>query len=179
MQPSLFVDALGEEIELMWNREGALQAEENVFIGAFYETYSNMALNELGIDDIFRFLQDTFSVERRDIAEQPDSKYLKWVSAIKEKDHVVGFALFESSKEMDEIYIRQLAVCPHQRHRGIGRRLVYSAQTQFPHARKLVLVTRVQNRQSIDFFGSIGFQHSTYMHERYNPAQYCGFELVM
>lgn len=78
---------------------------------------------------------------------------------------------------MSMIYIFQLAVKVDHWHRGIGKRLVFSAFDLFPETKSLVVIPRKINLMARNFYFKLGFIESLYMHPGYNPEKYIGYEL--
>lgn len=171
-----FIDNTREKVRLIWNKKGCLQAEENVFITSFYETYKNIPLNKLEVKDLFEFLQETFNNERKTLIGD-DKKEVNWISAVKYKDYVVGYLSFEFDKKSKHIYIRQLAIDPNQMQRGIAKYLIFSIKNKYPAAKKIVINLLKLNLNAFNFYKKLGFEKSNYMHTQYNPKLYHGLEL--
>lgn len=169
-----FVDRTNEKVNLTWNKKGSLQAEESVFISSFHKVYQDIPLKALNIKNVYTFLQNTFNDERKDFAKNDSNT--QWVIATK-KDLIVGYASFDIDLAEKIVYIRQLAVLPSQWRRKIGTNLVFSIKDRYPEIKRISFVTRKINQGGIEFFKTLNFKKSAFMHEDYNPELYEGYDL--
>ena len=83
---------------------------------------------------------------------------------------VLAFAL--SSLAMDEAHLLNLAVSPHVRRTGLGRRLLEHvlAQARHAEARCMLLEVRASNRNAIQLYCEAGFEVLA-RRPRYYPAR--------
>lgn len=169
-------DHLNEEVELIWNKTGTLQEEQNIFIDAFYKTYKELHLSELEIQDLYLFLHETFNNEIKDAANHTNN--LVWVSAVIQKKEVVGYASFDINPSLKEIYIRHLVVKPEKQQRGIGKHLVFAIKNKYPVTKKLLVLVRKVNQNAHLFYQHLGFKQGSYTHQGYNQNLYDNLEFV-
>ena len=91
-------------------------------------------------------------------------------------DHhrIVGYALFE--KLSTSYYLAEMAVHPDYQGKGVGKKLVFSIFEKDPAAKKIVLLTEIENRWSKPFYEKIGFKPSTFQLPDYSPEIFTGYE---
>jgi ribosomal protein S18 acetylase RimI-like enzyme len=174
-----FVDKTGEEIELVWDSKELLEKSGKVFIDAFCEAYKDISLEQLDLPDkdggLEGFLRQRFEEEQNDAA----SGKISWVSAKKKDGTVVGYASFEINNSKEEVYLRQLAVTPEKKGKGIGKYLVFSIKERYHQVKKITLKVRLVNKNGLDFYERLGFQKSKNTYYEANSEKYMVLEITL
>lgn len=155
-----------------WDHSIDYSKEKKVFLHAFSSLYYDLGAEALDLPDIRAALEEAIDHEIELAQTTPN---IHWVRA-NEGEQTVGMIIFQTDHYPDEVYIRQMSVEPEFQRQGIGRQLIFSLFDQFPDTKKVVVITRKVNQPSTDFYHSIGFTNSSYIHEGYNPKHYFGME---
>jgi len=82
------------------------------------------------------------------------------------------------AKYPEEIYLAQLALDPLYQRQGVASTMVRSLFDQFSECGKFVVITRCANQGAKEFYHSLDFAPSSYMHEDYNQELYTGLEYI-
>lgn len=159
---------------LTWNKQGAMQAERYVAVDSGYDGYKGITPEQLGVPDVYDFLNAAYSGDIAEVQASPDT--CKWVSASNASGDVVGYASFEYDSSAKEVYIRQLAIAKEYKRQGIATKLIKEGIAQYPAAKKVVIITRKVNTPAIKMWEKLGFKQSAYMHDGYDANKYIGFE---
>lgn len=169
-----FTGKNNESFNCEWITEGSLDKEEDVFKRSFSEAYKNLSPEkDLRITNLEQFLRDAFADERKAVNnKQPGVFFI----TVKKDKTIVAFMSLELENKKN-IYIRQMAVDPTFKRKGIGVELVSSIKKHFPSVRYIKIVTRRVNAEGCLFYESLDFKPSSYKHEGLNPNLYCGYEL--
>ena len=77
--------------------------------------------------------------------------------------------------EGQSYYLAEMAVLPEYQCQGIGKKLVFSIFDKDPNAKKILLVTKKDNKGSQSFYEKIGFKHSSFQHPNYSK-DFIGYE---
>lgn len=166
-----FTDKFRDTVSIETCQQDDLPACETIFIRAFTQAYKDLTLQQLGVENLQLFLKEAFSDVYEDllIGEQK-------LAVAKKGDKIVGFVGFKKTETPHQIYLTQLAVDPDYWQHGIGRHLVFSSLIYFEDTTSLVVIPRRLNTVAKNFYMSLGFQESSYMHPGYNPEKYVGYE---
>ena len=166
-----FFTRYGETVRLEPCKMRDLPQCEAIFIESFAKTYESFTPEMLGVSDKVQFLKIAFE----DVYEDCEQNLQKLVVA-KIKDEIVGFAGFKETEKKGEIYITQLAVKPIHWQKGIGTQLIFSSFAYFDRIESLVVIPRKINEIAQQFYESLGFHTSAYMHPGYSAEKYVGYE---
>jgi ribosomal protein S18 acetylase RimI-like enzyme len=170
-----FISKAGKNITIERIIDGCMKDEENVFLEAFSTIYENLIKKGLlhiqGPLNIF--LQNAFDQEKKRLIKKYSTDYF---FSAKFEGAVVGYISFSNDNEANTMYINQLAVVPKFSNQGIGKALVFSIFTQLPNTKRLVVITRKINKNSIHFYEKLGFHKSEYMRSGYDSNLYVGYE---
>ena len=129
------------------------------------------------------FLKAFLPQGRSNTKQLSDYFYEKITPRLEENQHVitawdqnklVAFAIFEKW-EGESYYLAEMAVLPEYQGKGIGKKLVFSVFDKDQEIKKIVLVTRNDNKWSQSFYEKIGFKPSSFQHPNY-PENFIGFE---
>ncbi len=166
-----FIDKKGDIVTLDWVKTGDLIEEEAVFVNAFLEAYKDYSEETLGVQDKPAFLHEAFSDFHQELLSGKQTLIVAKVDG-----KTVGFAGFEPTETLHQVYITQCAVSPEYSQTGIGRELVFSVFKLFEDTDHLVVITRRINERAQKFYHRLGFTECAYMHPGYNPQKYVGYE---
>lgn len=159
-----------------WEAEPDFDRCKQVFVAAFTKCYDSIPLEVLEQPSrpmMVEWLGNCFD-EFYTNFEKGDSG-LCWLVA-KEEQEVAGFLVINVDKHPEEIYLAYMAVDPSHQRQGIATNLVTCLWDQFPEAKRFVVITRIANVEAINFYQSLGFVKSSYMHEGYTREFWMGFE---
>ncbi|MBS0626401.1 MAG: GNAT family N-acetyltransferase [Verrucomicrobia bacterium] len=99
----------------------------------------------------------------------------RWLTAKKE-GRPIGMLLLDFENYPKEVYLAQMSVHPDHQRQKIGTTLIATVLKDFPEIEKLVTITRKANSVATEFWHAIGFVDSPFMHPKYNPDIYTGYE---
>lgn len=147
--------------KLAWVTKGQeLEKAQGVFVEAFLQAYKGKDIQVDAVrkaTDVKQFLHDTFASEVDALEKQKDSVQC----VLSEVDgKVVGFATFETTKNPGEVRIRQLAVDPAYKGKGIGKQLVFSVLEKIKDVNHITMQTRFFTGQTEAFYKALGFNVS-------------------
>ena len=91
-----------------------------------------------------------------------------------DQNRIIAYAIFE--KFAMNYYLAEMAVQPEYQGKGIGKKLVFSILEKDPAAKKIVLLTEIENRWSRPFYEKIGFKPSTFYLPDYSPEIFTAYE---
>ena len=91
-----------------------------------------------------------------------------------DQDKLIAFAIFEKWEEQS-YYLAEMAVLPEYQKKGIGKQLVFSIFAEDREARKILLITKEDNKWAQAFYEKIGFKASPFQHPDY-PKDFVGYE---
>lgn len=100
--------------------------------------------------------------------EHGKNAHLRWLRG-RINSKAVGFIIIDTFNLPNEIYLVQLAVDPPYQRSGLGTKFINEIIRQFPGCKKLSMVTKRANYESVNFYNKFGFLISTYAHEGYSP----------
>lgn len=155
-------------------KSGHLEKEEALFVKAFSKAYEGISLETLKIKSLPEFLKGAFVDERDDLNNNKPMDFF----IAKVGDGLVGLISFEKTGEKT-VYIRQLAVDPGLKGRGIGKALVSLCALQYPEVAQLILATRRINTEARGFYTALGFNETKQVPHDLNVERYVGFEKAL
>lgn len=162
-----------EFLQITAEDETYLQQAEEVFIKAFSKAYKDVSLATLKIENLNSFLKEAFNDAIIDLKNP--QKNLSCFVATKD-NKVIGVIFFAPTKQVNEVYIAQLAVDPAMQRFQIGTKLMDTVIQTYPQTKKIVLTTRKINEEARAFYTKSGFTLTTQVFEGYNPERYMSFE---
>lgn len=160
---------------------------KNLFVRSFEDAYKNFTPEQLfltpGQNYITNLLYAAFEDEESDFINQKDGTF--FVVAQNSNDKVVGFVAFDKHVQTDEIkvYIRQLAIDPAYKNKGLGRLLCIDTIKEIIDHKpvNVVVCTRKINEPAIQFYRKLGFKDATMdeVHPELPAYKYCGFSMTL
>ncbi|MCH9621639.1 MAG: hypothetical protein S4CHLAM20_10640 [Chlamydiia bacterium] len=166
-----------ENLQFVWEKTPNFYKSKKVFLDAFTKCYDTIDLKKLkksSKEELYLWLDETFNNTFEDYQNNEEQLWL----TIKLANHNIGFLIINISKYPDEIYLEQFAVNPKFQRKQIGTSIIDSLVEQFPECKKLAVVTRWVNYQSVNFYKKYGFVESSYTHPGLDPKLYGGFEFI-
>lgn len=167
-----------EDLVFQWQSHPHFDSSKRIFVDAFYKCYDTLSLDVLhkeSKEELIHWLEDTFD---ETYVEHEKNVHLRWLAGII-NSKTVGFIIVDTLNLPDEIYLVQFAVDPPYQRSGLGTKFINEIIRQFPGCKKLSVVTRRANYESVNFYNKFGFLQSAYAHEGYSPEIYQGFEFFL
>jgi ribosomal protein S18 acetylase RimI-like enzyme len=153
-------------------------AEETgiILLKSFLSAYQAYTENDLKISYSTKeaWLKAAFGEEVQDFKNQETPIQLL---VVQHKGKVVGGAFFEPDRTLENaIYIRQMGIDPDYARSRIGEKMINTIKANDPSIKAIVLVTRIVNKQAINFYEKLGFIKGSYTHPDYSPQTYVGYK---
>ncbi len=156
-------------------RRTSLEAARSVFLTAFTKSYTPLLGRVEGMPttpkELSMFLNNAFTDDVNDITcnDRNTTAYIA-----KKDERVVGYLSVDIG---DCLYLRQLAVCPNEKRRGIGRSLVLRAISNHAKNLEVRVSFRACNTDAERFYKSLGFQDEVECHNSLDSNLYRGLVL--
>jgi GNAT superfamily N-acetyltransferase len=155
-----------------------LDAEKAVFNKAFTDAYSGTPIEPMILKKhptLNAFLAAAFEDEEADFkAQKRDALF---VNAKDANGNVLGCVAFDK-KENNTVYVRQLAVAPEFKGKGLGSLLMYTFLKVWPETYHVGLLTRKLNNMARAFYIALGYTEcsATEICTKLDPTVYTGYQ---
>ncbi|MBX7066327.1 MAG: GNAT family N-acetyltransferase [Parachlamydiales bacterium] len=160
-------------ISYEWETLPNYNESREVFMNAFIDGYGSIpleAFNKSSREELNQWIGVAF-----DEYYFMNAPQVRWLTA-KENGTFVGCLAIEMEKYPEEIYLAQMAIDPAFQRQGIGTAMIRSIIEQESEVSRFVVITRKVNQAATEFYHSLGFIDSDYIHEGYSKEIYTGFE---
>ncbi len=150
---------------------------KDMFIKSFLNAYDQLSAQDLKIKQFTKedWLNDNFEEETKDLLIQKSPIKLL---AVKRDGAIIGAATVEQDKtEPSAFYVRQLALLPQYRGKGLGRLMMEAIEKEARDQKKtsIVLMVRILNTIGRGFYTHLGYEEGTYCHPEYSVENYIGY----